>query len=401
VPEGLPRRDLTSVRPDFVEGQAGGTPGGDADSDGDGITDAEEATLRTNPNNPDTDGDGLLDGWEVHSVNGIDLRALGASPLHKDIFVEMDWMVRRTDGAVLDLRPNAEVLRSIVAAFAGAPVQNPDGSVGINIHLEFSGEVPFDEELNPVQEEFYGIKNANFDSKRAPIYHYMIWAFAYAEGSVRTSSGRSMGIPSSDFVVTLGRWSNPGGTDNEKLGTFIHELGHNLGLMHGGSEHVNRKPNHLSVMNYVFQVFGVPYRQERRFEYQRFPLPTLSERRLVELNGLGRSPSLQGYRTAYYVSGQILETPAHASIDWDGDKSIDQQPTASDLNNDGQQADLLATPDEWNQLYFSGGSIGSGLPFTGAMAAAEQAFQVLPVVELTPEILREIEIGLTAGRDRR
>ncbi|WP_240359172.1 adventurous gliding motility protein AgmC [Pyxidicoccus trucidator] len=36
------------------------------DTDGDGLTDAEEVTLGTDPNNPDTDGDGLPDGIEVN-----------------------------------------------------------------------------------------------------------------------------------------------------------------------------------------------------------------------------------------------------------------------------------------------------------------------------------------------
>lgn len=46
------------------------------DSDGDGLTDAQEATLGTNPNNPDTDGDGLNDGTEVNST--------GTDPLMSD-----------------------------------------------------------------------------------------------------------------------------------------------------------------------------------------------------------------------------------------------------------------------------------------------------------------------------
>lgn len=41
-------------------------PFGTQDSDGDGLTDAEELALGTNPFNPDTDGDGMPDGWEVH-----------------------------------------------------------------------------------------------------------------------------------------------------------------------------------------------------------------------------------------------------------------------------------------------------------------------------------------------
>ncbi|MFP2964292.1 hypothetical protein ACLEPN_42965, partial [Myxococcus sp. 1LA] len=36
------------------------------DTDGDGLSDAEEIALGTDPNNPDTDGDGLPDGIEVH-----------------------------------------------------------------------------------------------------------------------------------------------------------------------------------------------------------------------------------------------------------------------------------------------------------------------------------------------
>jgi outer membrane protein OmpA-like peptidoglycan-associated protein len=43
---------------------------GDIDSDGDGLTDREEASLMTDPYNPDTDGDGLGDGDEVRGSYG-------------------------------------------------------------------------------------------------------------------------------------------------------------------------------------------------------------------------------------------------------------------------------------------------------------------------------------------
>ncbi len=45
------------------------------DADGDGLSDDQERTLGTDPNNPDTDGDGLLDGEEV---------ALGTNPNNPD-----------------------------------------------------------------------------------------------------------------------------------------------------------------------------------------------------------------------------------------------------------------------------------------------------------------------------
>lgn len=44
----------------------GGTPIVTGDSDGDGLSDTQEASLGTNPQNPDTDGDGLNDGDEVN-----------------------------------------------------------------------------------------------------------------------------------------------------------------------------------------------------------------------------------------------------------------------------------------------------------------------------------------------
>jgi hypothetical protein len=49
---------------------------GDVDSDGDGLSDAAEISLGTNPNNPDTDGDGLTDGQEVNDY--------GTNPLLAD-----------------------------------------------------------------------------------------------------------------------------------------------------------------------------------------------------------------------------------------------------------------------------------------------------------------------------
>ena len=69
----------------------------DVDSDNDGLTDAEEAALGTDPDNPDSDGDGINDGDEVNQT--------GTDPLDADS--DDDGL---TDGAevnVHDTNPNA------------------------------------------------------------------------------------------------------------------------------------------------------------------------------------------------------------------------------------------------------------------------------------------------------
>ncbi|MBU6412301.1 MAG: hypothetical protein KGS45_02410 [Planctomycetes bacterium] len=82
----------------------------------------------------DTDGDGLPDSWEINGIDGdcngtidLNLAALGANPNHKDLFVEVDSMQGRA--------PLAGVMASVQAAFANAPVSNPDGVQGINLRI--------------------------------------------------------------------------------------------------------------------------------------------------------------------------------------------------------------------------------------------------------------------------
>jgi len=88
--------------------------------------------------------------------------------------------------------------------------------------------------------------------------------FAVASGRIRSTSGVS-DIGGGDSLVTLGLWGAAGQTDPVQAGTFMHELGHALGLTHGGlfydtpgsyaaTLEPNCKPNYQSVMSYQFQV---------------------------------------------------------------------------------------------------------------------------------------------------
>ena len=107
---------------------------------------------------PDEDGDGLLDKWETFGVDydldgtpELNLQALGANPRHKDLFVEFDFMKAANPNHTHDPRrlPNDTIvfnnpLERVTARFAEAPaskVKNPDGSPGINLHLEPDEEI--------------------------------------------------------------------------------------------------------------------------------------------------------------------------------------------------------------------------------------------------------------------
>jgi hypothetical protein len=78
-------------------------------------------------------------------------------------------------------------------------------------------------------------------------------------------------LPGKFYMVSLGLWDNFLASPDMQANTTLHELGHNLDLWHGGGKpqftktskglHVfvqpNCKPNHLSIMSYLFQATGV------------------------------------------------------------------------------------------------------------------------------------------------
>jgi len=204
----------------------------------------------TDPNDSDTDDDSIQDGDEVlGTLDGLDLPGLGVSPLIKTILVEYDWF----DDSGHSHRPTAAMVDSVSAAFAR---QDPPIQL-INDYGQ--GSAPFDGgnlisdadgDVDGFGSEFYAYKSANFDANRAGYFHYAMHPHSYNNGG---SSGLAE-VSGDDLInATLG-WSD---NYQKVAGTIMHELGHNLGLRHGGNETQNYKPNYNSVMNYQYQMSGV------------------------------------------------------------------------------------------------------------------------------------------------
>ena len=141
---------------------------------------------------------------------------------------------------------------------------------------------------------------ASFDEELESAVRYCVFAHQLA---TLTDSGLARGEPSSDFIVSLGAFVEESGSTDPwmQAGTFMHELGHTLGLQHGGGDLTNRKPNYLSVMNYDFQKAGLRIGgQDGHFDYSQTKLADLDESALSEGAGLGAAAA--GFQTLYRVS---------------------------------------------------------------------------------------------------
>jgi hypothetical protein len=346
----------------------------------------------------DGDRDGIPDWSETNGINILakdqagnpadvllNLPAMGASPSVRDVFVEVDSMPgRQYDNAAM---------RMVQDAFLAAP------GGGINLHVdngpasvmdprsgatwgdrsEGTATVPFRDTLGTRSAgmysfaEFDALKEKYFRADvRGSYFRYMI-AANQIPGDGTTGITRGVGL--SDSIITMPVCGKKGQaayqtcalTSFHQAAVFMHELGHTLGLAHGGGDDINDKPNYFSVMNYSLAYVGLGAANElikpggaRRLDYSRYgpgSVTRLDENQLSEPTGVQvPDPSNLSLVRHCAATTSVIKPgvlyQAGSPVDWSCNEQIETVPVFFDINFDGEK-DVLESYDDWSNLDFT------------------------------------------------
>jgi len=398
---------------------------GTADNDGDSLCDDwEEFGI-------DTDGNGTND-------LPLPLPPFNANRDQRDVFVEVDWIDNNmphdkpksgTANGPLGSGSHPMGLSAVVEAFKNAPPL-VGGAGGINLHLSPGSADLVDEALpsamstsfigatsqfqilkhgasgNPCHPNlppsivgYFGTaqdrKGRNCDAilgAKALVFRYALFVREISDPGSHTATVGIASIGGSDMSIGGGILTDKeaivAGAHQEycmtlddcwgefQAGTFMHELGHSLGLSHGVVDDYMLKPNHFSVMNdtYIWRAQS----SNRTLDYARYKIPDLDERQLDETKGLdlssvltlaeindlvGRFPNVFFRSASFPDVCSVHSVPTNAvPIDWDvsgGTPGITsrylrargtEQP-GSDCH--GPTRKVLRVEPEWSRLDFN------------------------------------------------
>lgn len=266
------------------------------DEDNDGLSYHEETLLGLDPFNPDTDEDSIPDGREVRLFEeGPAIIVAPVNPKRKNILLEIDWVASEPSTKISDLG-----VRIVKSVFANAPIYNPDGSTGIDMIVD-RGEYGGGEGLN-IDPYFTGSAEELVELTGSSSNPYLFHTLSVAEIDNGALYGWAAGKRHHVLIGQLFKWPVVDSVV-EALG-IMHELGHNLGLQHGGDDNILCKPNYPSVMNYnpILQLTSLGYSTGSHI--------SLDESSLNEELGLGKEP-----------------------IDWNENGVIDSEPVTAQINH--------------------------------------------------------------------
>lgn len=361
------------------------------DQDLDGLHDDIESFYGTASNDVDTDDDGINDGLEIRGVGRIwvfgsspptiehdvqfDMAEAGATPTKRDLFVWWNWQDAETDsGADVYMYPPQE-LRDHALTFLDSPgygqsnqLMNPDGTNGLRVHI-VPGE-PFmnwNAPGNGTHIESVGCGNhSNSVPDRREWTHALthaafrryqnngnptaVWqeGFNCSKGGSGTIQNQYLGrvcgsgIQPDQVICDWPRYT-PDPMNDQRLHewfyTFMHELGHNVGVGHGGDEDQNCKPNYWSLMSYSeYFRSAFPdgwYLSNSKLQFSDGANGGINEDDIVEADPFDLGPggyykydrflSNYAYNHVDYLKGDVgvYQNPYWGRVDWDGDGTLD------------------------------------------------------------------------------
>jgi probable HAF family extracellular repeat protein len=366
------------------------------------------------------------------------------------IYLHYDYMVLPGPNGHTDA-PLPNSIRAVVAAFAAH---------GIELRVDpRHAAIPERKVLafkQPLDPRALGADGANFEALKSTYFtptdlgeHYVLFGYdvncddAHADGLPNGESDCDFGaatagqfapspngcaftpdasgcsdLPGPNSIVSLGGLladiGFAAGPANRFLffaqgGTFMHELGHSLGLHHGGGvgpsgcpdksvcDDINYKPNYVSVMNYAYQFSGIDSADAvgsapadpvlTRLDYSGQVLPTGGPTPgVLDENGNLDEPAGLGSGTAdLFVFDGCLgarELPTTGPVDWNQDGDSADTNVTADLNpsgNDGffspaecDEFRLLRGHNDWADLLASLTNAGADMTAPRMRATATE-----------------------------
>ena len=343
----------------------------------------------------DTDQDSLFDIWELTwdiNDDGI-IDILDANRKQSDIYVEINWM----EG----FKPDQESLDTVQESFEKSKAGYKNKGISLhNVWGEESSHIPV-----LALDDISATINPYFtDEIRKHAYHCALFGDQYSQNSqTTTSSGLASMSWDQVLFVAMGCSGSSLLSVDQAAGTYMHELGHNLDLRHGGSDNLNYKPNYLSIMNYSFQFTGL--QGTGKYDYSHYKLPDLDENSLNENSGIDIGGLTQGTGLGTIIHYSQTDTPTFERIagrpynfdkntDSNGNDIIDQSPVSVDINGDGD-FNTLSSINDWDSIVLNGGKIGTApgnnRSIEGRMRLHQTSSKELPQCMTYDEYLKLVE----------
>lgn len=307
------------------------------DRDGDGLSNADEAALGcTDPANPDSDDDGLPDGLEAQGPLIPFPFWLYGDPCRRDLYIEVDYQERVNALGVLEsARLSDAVVDALIEFYAALPIANPDGSLGIDLHLFHSDILSSTFECD-VDDSPFTYDPDYFRKGELCLQTTPPKISAGAIGGQRFRiHAQPVNATTADDLTEARQYT--------WYQVFLHEIGHNLGLGHGGDGGANYKPNYPSLMNYMYSKSqnGSPRTlQDAGIQFSSGALAAypLDECAVEERHSFDGVPvggvSFLNDDDANFATLWFLGVPG-PWVDWDRDGGFEAGTITADLDGDG------------------------------------------------------------------